>query len=222
MFRLKNKKMSTSGFTLIEALVAISILMISVAGPLVAASTGLQNSMYARDQIVAFYIAQEGIEMIRAVRDGNALNNTPWLTGIAASCTAVGGACGIDIRNRNFIDCTGALKPSCNIYYDSKGLIAGGSGVRGIYSHVSGGTQQTVYNRTITISPIVANQESTIDVTVTWISRGATKTITVQSRLFNQYDNLGVVSMSSVPELACTASTQGILARVLLPTTPSV
>lgn len=206
MFQLQKKKSAKNGFTLIEALVAIAILTMSIAGPMTAASTGLQNSTYARDQIVAFYIAQEGIEMIRSIRDSNALNNTSWLTGIAASCTNAGGSgCGIDIRNKNFIDCAGSGGTACNIYYDSKGLIAGGGGVRGIYSHVSGGTQQTVYKRSIKIVSINA-QESTIDATVTWISRGVTKTITVQSRLFNQYDNLGVVSIGETPTILCVIS----------------
>jgi len=204
MFRLQNKKIGSNGFTLIEALVAIAILTMSIAGPMVTASDGLKNSVYARDQIVAFYIAQEGIEIIRSIRDGNALNNAPWLTGIDASCTSgAGSGCGIDIRNRNFIDCAGSAGTACNIYYDAKGLIIGGGGVRGIYSHVSGGTQQTVYKRSIKIVAINA-QESTIDTTVTWLSRGVTKTITVQSRLFNQYDNLGVVTMNDGPILACT------------------
>ena len=203
MFRLQHKKVGKNGFTLIEALVAIAILTMSIAGPMVTASDGLKNSIYARDQIVAFYIAQEGVEIIRSVRDGNALNNAPWLTGIDASCTLLAGAgCGIDIRNRIFIDC-GSSATACNIFYDAKGLISGGGGVRGIYSHVSGGTQQTVYKRSIKIVPINA-WESSIDVTVTWLSRGVTKTITVQSRLFNQYDNLGVVTLNDGPVLVCT------------------
>jgi len=203
MFSQTTKKIAAGGFTLIEALVAISILTLSIAGPMVTASDGLKNSTYARDQIVAFYIAQEGIEIIRSIRDGNALNNTSWLTGIAAACTSGAGAgCGIDIRNLNFIDCAGNGGTACNIYYDPKGLIAGGGGVRGIYSHVSGGTQQTIYKRSIKIVAINA-QESTIDATVTWISHGITKTITVQSRLFNQYDNLGVVTVNDSQPLFC-------------------
>jgi prepilin-type N-terminal cleavage/methylation domain-containing protein len=201
MFRLQNKKIGKNGFTLIEALVAITILTMSIAGPMVTASDGLKNSTFARDQIVAFYIGQEGVEIIRSIRDGNALNNTPWLTGIAASCISGASGCGIDIRNKNFIDC--ATANACNIYYDANGLLAGGGKPRGIYSHVSGGTQ-TVYSRSIKIVSI-NGWESTIDVTVTWLSRGVTKKITVQSRLFNQYDNLGVVSMREVPTLACSA-----------------
>lgn len=56
-FIMKNK-----GFTIIETLVAITILMIAVAGPLTIAQKSLMASIYARDQIVASYLAQEVME----------------------------------------------------------------------------------------------------------------------------------------------------------------
>jgi prepilin-type N-terminal cleavage/methylation domain-containing protein len=195
------------GFTLIEALVAITILTLSIAGPMVTATNGIKNSVYASDQIVAFYIAQEGVEIIRSLRDGNALNNVAWQTGISSfsACTdGSGQGCGIDIRNKNFINCSSGGGTACNIYYDPLGLTAG-SGVRGVYSHVSSGSQ-TIFKRSIKIVAI-NTQESTIDVTVTWISRGVTKTITVQSRLFNQYDNLGPVSYAHTGPQLAVAST---------------
>lgn len=62
-----------TGFTLIETLVAISILLIALTGPLTIAAKGLNTAYYARDQITAFYLAQEGIEYLRNIRDGEAL-----------------------------------------------------------------------------------------------------------------------------------------------------
>lgn len=61
------------GFTLIETLVAISLLTVAIAAPMSLASQSLSSAFYARDQITAFYLAQEAIETVRAVRDGNAL-----------------------------------------------------------------------------------------------------------------------------------------------------
>lgn len=187
------------GFTLIEALVAITVMLLSIAGPMQIASDGIKNSIYARDQIVAFYIAQEGIEIVRSIRDENALNNASWLTNIPSPCTdASGGGCGIDIQDTNsidvtdFIDCAGNGGTACNIYYNPDGLDVGGQ--RGIYGHTAGGGgMPTIFNRSIKV--VAENpQESTINTTVTWLSRGVTKTILVQSRVFNQYDNLGVVN----------------------------
>ncbi len=62
-----------TGFTLIETLVAISILMVAIVAPMTLATQALSAAFYARDQITAFYLAQEGIEVVRSVRDHNIL-----------------------------------------------------------------------------------------------------------------------------------------------------
>lgn len=74
------------GFTIVESLVAISILMIAVLGPLVVVSQAFKVSFFARDQMNSFYLAQEAIEYVRNTRDRNSLVETDpnnWLNGIA-------------------------------------------------------------------------------------------------------------------------------------------
>ena len=61
--------MRTKGFTLIEALVAISIVGLAIGGPMYAANRALVASQIARDKLTAIYLAQEGIEQVRYVRD---------------------------------------------------------------------------------------------------------------------------------------------------------
>ncbi len=60
-----------SAFTLIETLVAIAILVTSITAPLTIAANSWFHSRYARDQVVATYLAQEAIEMVRYIRDRN-------------------------------------------------------------------------------------------------------------------------------------------------------
>lgn len=64
---------AAGGFTLIETLVSITLLLLAVGGPMWAVSQSLSSAMYARDQITAFYLAQDAIEYIRNVRDNTAL-----------------------------------------------------------------------------------------------------------------------------------------------------
>ncbi|MFM2374411.1 MAG: hypothetical protein RLZZ234_406 [Candidatus Parcubacteria bacterium] len=185
---IKKHTQPTKGFTLIEALVAISVMLLSIGGPMAIAQKGIQNTVYARDQIVAFYIAQEGVELIRSIRDDNALAGVNWRTKIsAAACVnAAGSGCGIDVDNMNFIDCAWSAGTACNLYYRAGGLSIGAD--RGIYAHDTSG-QPTIYSRSIKVLSVSGNEVS-VDVTVRWLSRGTTKTITVQSRMFDQYNNI--------------------------------
>lgn len=85
----KHNKIKQKAFTIIETLVAISILTIALTGPLAIIAQALRSSYYARDQITAYYLAQEAIEYVRNMRDNNglkginALPSEQWLSNIA-------------------------------------------------------------------------------------------------------------------------------------------
>ncbi|MEI7777683.1 MAG: prepilin-type N-terminal cleavage/methylation domain-containing protein [bacterium] len=93
----KVRKNNKSGFTIIETLVAISVLLIALAGPLTIASKGLYSSYYSRDEVTAFYLAQEGIEYFRNLRDANSLAGQSWDNHFS-ECS---GKCRIDVTNNN-------------------------------------------------------------------------------------------------------------------------
>ena len=97
--------MKNKGFTLVETLVAITILLIAIAGPLTIAAKGLNGAFYARDQIIAYYLAQEGIEYVRNVRDTNSLNHLNWITGGLASGSGLNNCinsyCRINVLDQN-------------------------------------------------------------------------------------------------------------------------
>lgn len=81
------RKHSQRGFTLMETLVAIAILLIAVVGPMSIIGRSLPQSAYARDHAIAINLAQEGIEAVRQKRDSNMINDwngidTAWDEGI--------------------------------------------------------------------------------------------------------------------------------------------
>jgi prepilin-type N-terminal cleavage/methylation domain-containing protein len=85
------------GFTLLETLVAVSILAFAVAGPLFTANRAFIASQVSRDQLIASYLAQEGIEYVRAMRDykylqaysaGSTNSSCSWVAGPSVSCAA--------------------------------------------------------------------------------------------------------------------------------------
>jgi len=66
---------SSRGFTLIETLVAVTLLSVAITAPMSLTTRSLAAAYYARDQITAFHLAQEAIESVRHARDHNILLN---------------------------------------------------------------------------------------------------------------------------------------------------
>lgn len=83
---MKHYKTHKQGFTFIETLVAITILLIAIVAPMSLAQQGVSAARLAQDQIVAFYLAQEGVEVVRNMRDENKLSSNDQLAGSLASC----------------------------------------------------------------------------------------------------------------------------------------
>ena len=77
---------TTQGFTLIETMVAISLLTVSIVSPMSLAAQSLASALYARDQITAFYLAQEAIETVRSARDGSILQDSQGANVDLLSC----------------------------------------------------------------------------------------------------------------------------------------
>jgi prepilin-type N-terminal cleavage/methylation domain-containing protein len=66
-------KTASHGFTLVETLVAITVLLMVIIGPISAAQKGIQRAYYANEQLSAVFIGQEAIEAVRQYRDDQAL-----------------------------------------------------------------------------------------------------------------------------------------------------
>lgn len=81
------KEKTNRGFTVLETLVAVFILVLAITGPMVFAQSGLRTAFLARDQITAFFLAQDAIETIKNIRDDNALKGNDWLSRITDECS---------------------------------------------------------------------------------------------------------------------------------------
>ena len=173
-YRLQVTAKPRRGFTLIETLVAISVLLLSLAGPLSIASSALRNAHFARDEVTAYYLAQEAIEYVRAIRDQNFLSNRPWLQGLdetsAVSCIGVN--CSVDIPNFTHALC-GTTCPFLKI-----------SASGGLYNQSSG--EDSIYRREFTLSRVDgADEEATISVTVTWQTNGLARAFIISENIFH-------------------------------------
>lgn len=59
----------TAGYSLVEVLVAITVLLLSIVGPMTIAAKGIQTGRFVGEQTTATYLAQEGIESVLAYRN---------------------------------------------------------------------------------------------------------------------------------------------------------
>jgi hypothetical protein len=70
--KIKDKKNKIKdAFSLIEALVAISILMIGILSAFILVIRTLANTPHIQSRLIAANLAQEGVELVRQIRDNN-------------------------------------------------------------------------------------------------------------------------------------------------------
>ena len=74
-------KMKQRGQSLMEAIVAIAILLMVVIAVLALTISGVTGQKNNEQQVIANNLAREGIELVRNLRDSNWTAGRPWSTG---------------------------------------------------------------------------------------------------------------------------------------------
>jgi len=164
------------GFSLIETLIAIVILVSAIVGPLTLAQRSIRSAVYARDQITASFLAEEGVEFIRMYRDGNKLGNKNWLNGFSDCFVTSDRICYVDAtrsdNTRNYIQqCNernglyGSVCPVISFKSDN--------GWYGYPQRGESGWTDTRFVREIAITTIprgnnTNDKEAKVEVTVKW------------------------------------------------------
>jgi hypothetical protein len=159
------------------------------------ASKGLFAAFYARDEITAFYLAQEGVEYIRNARDtlylldsgGEDINN--WLEGLEY--------CNVDINlNGCMIETTFDFYSGGTFTNDAiRGCDSGGCDPLlfsddTLYTYETGDASK--FKRTIKMTVDPLDQEALIESTLTWTVGAllsSEKTFTLKQRIFNWQQN---------------------------------
>lgn len=167
MLFFKNFSISkTKGFTIIEALVALLLLTLGIGPALYIGYNSLYIATSIQNSSIASNLAQEGVEVIRAMRDTNWFLHQPFDTGLT-SCTT-----------------------SCRIAWDSAAPVVNGglvpplkfNAATGVYNYTSG--TDSIFSRQLTITE-PSSVELKIVTTVTWKERLRSRSITIESHLFD-------------------------------------
>ncbi|MGB3922153.1 MAG: prepilin-type N-terminal cleavage/methylation domain-containing protein [Minisyncoccia bacterium] len=173
----ERRKSFGRGFSLVESLVAIVILITAITGVSSAVRTAISSYTFSRDQITAFYLAQEGFEFIRNMRDENALNNRNWLTGIASNINDpcwFGNACIVDPINSTVPTRCSAIESCPLLRQDATNLF---------YGH-NGAWSETKFRREIIITQVDAKEISVL-VTINWMHGSTNQEFQARENILN-------------------------------------
>lgn len=152
-----------AGFTLLETTVALFIITVAILPILILATISLNASLRIENNIIASNLAQEGIEIIRNIRDNN------WINGLPFDEYLLPG---------NWRVHWYTIGPGI-IPVDSNPVLKKNNG---IYNYAAG--VDTPYRRVITISK-PNSSELVVTSTVTWVEKGINKSISVESHLYD-------------------------------------
>jgi len=172
-FFLKEEK----GFTLIEVMVSIFVVIIGIAGVYSISSKIISDINLVNLRTTASFLAQEGIEIVKNIRDSNALMGGSWLDGLIDDdddYKVYKADYRIDYPTNNL-----------STYDDSNLLIS----KDGFYSYnCSGGCDSTKFKRKIIIEKKPNDDEKIkVSVIVSWPYKGRTEQIKVEQNLYNLY-----------------------------------
>lgn len=164
-----------------EALVAIAIFSTSILSLMLVLASGISNTNYAKNKITASYLAQEGIEYLRNMRDTYVLYpvNGTWnnFKTELVSCSSVN-KCGFNTALYSFPLDNDFIKkcvtgPICNVYLNN-----------GTYNTDASGADSG-FTRKIWVDVIDPNKEIKIFSNVSWAQGSGSYSITFSENLFN-------------------------------------
>ena len=157
-----NNKKNKNGFTLLEGIVAIFLVTVGIGGAYTLISQTISSAIISSQKLIASYLVQEGIEIVRNIRDTNWLEGNNWNDGLSS------GDWEADYKTQNLTQSyTGNF-----LNIDSEGF----------YSYSSG--SPTIFKRKISISP-EGDDILKVIVVVEWQERGRTHQIRAQENLYN-------------------------------------
>jgi len=193
---MKSLNLNQEGFSLVETLVAITILLIVIVGPMTLSTSTARSTSFSNEQVVAFFLAQEGAEIAQMVRDNFLLSNSPdFQTGWDTFSSDSGGSsmyacfqkegCRLELNT----DSTGSIKTrtlcsgeNCLLYIDEV------SHRRAKYTS-GASSNDTAYTRAVKFEQTSNPDEIKVISTVSWRTgnQRQSQTVSIETHLFNVY-----------------------------------
>ena len=154
------------GFTLVEVLVALVLLSTALVPVFMLASDSIRLTERIKNSLISANLAQEGVEIVRALRDANWFNGVAFQTGLDG-CTE-----GCVVQYDSTALNTDIL-PSAPLLYDVS---------TGLYQYSTG--EPSLFSRKITIT-IISPEQMKVESEINWNDRSIAKTMKLEYFLFD-------------------------------------
>lgn len=182
MLKCLNVKMRDKGFTFLEVIIAIFLVTVGITGVFLLITRTIGTISLSFSQLTAAYLTQEGIEIVRNIRDTNFIEQTiglnTWDEGLVLPAIDCSTGCEADYT------ATAQLDPTLSAF--------GGNFLRidsnDFYNYTIG--DPTKFKRKITIVPEDVDGDGINDilevsVEVTWEEKGEAQSHSAQENLYN-------------------------------------
>ncbi len=213
LFRISNLEFrifKKRGFTLIETIVSLGIITMAVVGPVFLINRSLYSISFSKNKILAVNLAQEGVELVRTIRENNVLCIAVVGVGSSRSWDSRPTGGGSIDGNSRTVDVLQSTALSGCPFIQTPTLSGGCSSrlninANGVYTYSAG--TPTSFRRCVDICvnppappglgscgtsadsdlTTAGQRQDQMDVisTVTWTERGRQKSVTARERLYN-------------------------------------
>lgn len=212
MSRKSGTKIMQAGFTMIETVIAFAVLTAAILGPVTLVAFSLAQARSAENKLIAVNLGQEGLELIRAIRENNvicdSLSSHPPPVAVAWNANPNGGqALGQGTNNLFTVDANDSATMSCgSVTFSTPRPTATPTSAtsplnlnaNGLYTYGAG--TPTLFQRLITVcvpatsapcngaidsDAVAASDQMEVISRVSWTDRGLPRSIEVRERLYN-------------------------------------
>jgi len=159
---LRNK---IKGQSLVEALVAMSVILFGVLGVFTLLTRSLGLNRVVSDRYVATYLASEGVEVIKNIVDSNIIQSRAWNENVTAGAYEVQ----YDTAGSNI-----QTSQDRTLFFDPNTKL---------FQYNGGNT--TFYKRTVTTQTLSGGNELQVNSVVDWNSHGGTYSINIEDHFYN-------------------------------------
>ena len=163
-----NKK---PAFTLVEVITVLLVISLGMIGTLSLISQNIRSQSVNEKTMVAYQLAQEGVELVRNLRDTNWNYNNDWRTGMETD--------GIYVMDyEGLLPTKLTTQSQGDLFLDTNGM----------YRHNSLNTTKSGFNRVIDIEAAPAEEVQkyiTVTVNVSWEDHGKPYIYSLEAQLYD-------------------------------------